>query len=742
MTVSNSGGTSTASFAGSENQRISLNFSSVTITASKISILKPNGNNLVSPFTVTKSGYFLDVQTLPASGTYKIVVDPKDTYTGKMTLRLYDVPPDPTGAVLVDGSATVTTTTPGQNASLTFAGTAGQRVSVDLTDVTYSSAKLKLYNPDGTLLYPTALTFGAGGGFLEPKTALPATGVYTLSVDPKLLAVGSATLHLYSVPDDVLDTVQTNGTLKTVTTTKPGQNAYLTFDGTANQRVSFLFSNSGFDYVKVSVLNPDGSQLTTPAAVGPSEYFISPKKLLSNGTYKVFVDPQGADVGSLDAQAYTVVDQTGAITLGVPLTASTSTPGQNALFTFAGTKNWRVSLDLTNVSYSSVKVSILRFDGSALMAAKTVTPAGAYVDPITLPATETYTVKIDPQFQAIGSLDVGLYLVPADVSGTLTSGVTTHVAIGTPGQNAVYTYAGTSGQRLAFNLTNVTLGGGPCCGAKLTVTKPDGSTLFPTTSFGTDGKFIQPSLTSPMTLPTTGTYKVKIDPQLSSTGELDLTLYVVPADASATSGALTAPGVNVSVTTTAPAQNAKVLFTGAIGQRFAFKLNSFVAGSCPVKVSILRPDNTTFKSPTCASPSEFEEFFDPTTLVVAGQYKIVVDPQGAAFGTASFTLYAVPADATGSLGAGTPVNLTPGQNASYTFSGTSGTSATITESNGATISLTRVELLAPNGTSLQVVYWDTGGGSFTVNSLPATGTYTVSVDPQGGASGSMTLGHS
>ena len=196
VSVTPAGTTSTASFAGTAGHRISLNFSHVTITSSRVSILKPNGTNLLTPFAVHRYGRFLDVRTLPVTGTYKIVVNPRSTYTGRMTLRLYDVPADPAPAAITAGGAgvTVTTTTPGQNASLTFNGSAGQRVSVNLTGVGYTSAKLRIVSPDATQLYAPALNFGRGGNFLEAKV-LPATGAYTIQVDPWLLAVGSATVQ-------------------------------------------------------------------------------------------------------------------------------------------------------------------------------------------------------------------------------------------------------------------------------------------------------------------------------------------------------------------------------------------------------------------------------------------------------------------------------------------------------------------------------------------------------------------
>jgi hypothetical protein len=745
VTVTPAGTTSNASFAGTAGQRISLNFSGVTITSSKISILMPGGANLVTPFTVLRSGRFLDVRTLPVTGTYKIVVDPKLNYTGRMTLRLYDVPPDPTAAIDTTAPVTVTTTTPGQNASLTFSGTAGQRVSANLTDVDYASAKLRIFSPDTTQLYSPALVFGPAGNFLEPKL-LPATGTYTIQVDPTLLATGSATVQLYDVPADpssaITACISLPCTPTTATTGTPGQNPGLTFAGTAGQRVSVLAGNSTHGLpLKLSILKPDQAPLfSPPITVGGLDGFIDTQTLPDNGTYTILADPLLADTGSLDVQLYTVpADQTGAIAPGTPLTATTSMPGQNALFTFSGTANQRVSLNLTNVTYGSAKVSILKPDLTQLAPPLFVpNTLGDFLEPLKLPVNGTYRVKVDPQDASTGSMDVGLFDVPADFTGALAANVVKNVSLATPGQNAVLTYAGTNGQRIFVNLTNVTLGSSGCCSAKLKITRPDGTSLQTTKSFGTDGTWVDTKQ-----LTQNGTYKLWIDPIDEATGSLDVTLYVVPADAAATSPALTANGVSSSVTTTTPGQSGKVSFTVAANQRFAYKLNTFGPGFCDVKTTLYDPSGAKIigSGPSCAPDGSW---FDTRTLGGAGTYKILVDPQGLLTGTANLTLYAVPADLVTTLGSSSSVTLTPGRNAYLSFSGNAGQTATVTPQTGGTIAGFSRASVVKSDKKTQVdgaQFWDPSVGDPVAAVLPATGTYYLLFDPQGDLSGtSMTFG--
>jgi YD repeat-containing protein len=286
-------------FDGTAGQRISLKPSAVTIYESYISILKPDGTTLVPATYVNAPGsFFIDTTLLPMTGTYTILVDPYSTYTGNMTVTLYSVPPDVSTTIVAGGSAvTVTTTTPGQNARLTFSGSAGQRVSLNITSVTIYESYVSILKPDGTtLVSPIYMT--SSGRFID-TTSLPTTGTYTILVDPYAANTGSATLRLYNVPNDVTATMTIGGAAVSVTTTVPGQNARVTFSGTATQRINLTVSNVTITESYISILKPDGSTLVSPTYFGIGGGTIGPTTLPVTGTYTVFVDPYAAYTGSM-----------------------------------------------------------------------------------------------------------------------------------------------------------------------------------------------------------------------------------------------------------------------------------------------------------------------------------------------------------------------------------------------------------------------------------------------------------
>jgi len=731
-------------FDGVQDQKVSLTATNVTIGGSpccgaKVTVYNPDGTVLVPSTYIGTAVGFIEPTVLPDTGTYTILVDPEATNTGSATLTLYDVQ-DVTSQISAGGApVTVTTTTPGQKARVTFSGSESQRVSLKLTGVTIGtnpccSAKASILKPDGSaLVVPTY--FGTAGGFLDTAT-LPATGTYTILIDPESTSTGSATLTLYDVPADVSGTIAPGGSPLTSTIGTPGQNATYTFTGNANQRVSLKLTNSTIASGTARLLKPDGSTLASAGFNSNGGGFLDTQSLPAAGTYTVQVDPAGANTGSVTLALYDVpADVTGTITAGgSSVTSTIGTPGQNARYTFSGTVNQRVSLKLTNSTIVNGAARILKPDGSTL-GSTTFAGGSGFLDTLTLPTAGTYTVEVDPTGANTGSITLTLYNVPADITGTITAGGSAVTStIGTPGQNARYTFSGTANQRVSLKLTNSTIALGT---ARLL--KPDGSTLA-STSFVTGSGFLDTQ-----TLPTAGTYTVEIDPSGANTGSITLTLYNVPADVT---GTITAGGSAVTGTIGTPGQNGAYTFSGTVNQRVSLKLSNVTIGTsqcCSVRISILKPDGTTLVAPTLVGTSG--GFIDTTTLPVAGSYTIVIDPQGADTGSITLTLYDVPADITGSLTiGGSALTITmsvPGQNGRPTFSGTSGqnirlTMSSVTIGTSACCSA-KVSILKPDGTTLvPPTFVGTSGGTINTT-LTATGTHTIVVDPQAADTGSITL---
>jgi hypothetical protein len=83
----------------------------------------------------------------------------------------------------------------GAVARFTFAGSAGQRVEVEVSATTLPNqcSPLQLHQPDGTVLSTGCVIGGVGD---IAAVTLPEGGQYTLVVDPRDRTVGEATLRL------------------------------------------------------------------------------------------------------------------------------------------------------------------------------------------------------------------------------------------------------------------------------------------------------------------------------------------------------------------------------------------------------------------------------------------------------------------------------------------------------------------------------------------------------------------
>jgi hypothetical protein len=246
---------------------------------------------------VGTSGGFGNPVKLPVGGTYKVFVDPQSSFYGSVTVGLYVVPADTTGTLVLGTPLTVSTTVPGQNATRTFNGTAGQRISFNFTGVTMASVKVIVKAP-GTSP-PTVLqhTFETDD-FVDPVT-LPAgrTGVYTVTIDPQGASTGNVTLTFYNVPADAPGTTS-------VTTTVPGQNGKLTSTTSAGTHTLTVTTNvpaAAGQTQSVSLTVYQGTT-TTPAneigfgTAGPSGNTFD--VVFGGGTYTIVVDPFGAATGT------------------------------------------------------------------------------------------------------------------------------------------------------------------------------------------------------------------------------------------------------------------------------------------------------------------------------------------------------------------------------------------------------------------------------------------------------------
>jgi predicted small integral membrane protein len=538
--VATSGKVALLTIAGQAGHRLSVRLSASTFGGSasnaRASIFRPDGTALVAATGFPTAGVLLGPVLLPADGTYQVLVDPQSTAVGQVAVTAYDLPADAAYATTPGGDQVVmTTTVPGQDAVLNFPATAGQRLFFAFTGGTFSSlsnAKVTVRRPDGTALI-AATNCGTSCEF--DTTVAPVAGTYTVLFDPQAALTGSLTARVYGVPADATATLAVGGAARTVTTATPGQNAILSFPGTAGDRVYFTFTDSTYPSLTsatVTVRRPDGSSFVSAVNCG-NGCTIDVKTLPDTGTYTILLDPRDDATGALTAQLTTVAaDATATLTAGGPArTVATTTPGQNAAFSFAGTAGQRVFLNFTGGTFASstqAKVTVSQPDGTALVSGLNCGQS-CVVDTRSLPVAGTYTILVDPQGAVTGSLTAQLHQVPADLVATATAGgPAQQVVVAAPGQNASVTFAAEAGQRVSIQLSGSTFGLSTTS-ASVTVLKPDGTALHAATGLGANGLLLGPTA-----MPASGTYTVTLNPAGALTGAVAVRVFSVADAALAT----------------------------------------------------------------------------------------------------------------------------------------------------------------------------------------------------------------
>src|SRR6478735_5477069 len=207
---------------------------------------------------------------------------------------------------------------------------------------------------------------------------------------------------------------------------------------------------------------------------------------------------------------------------GAPVTVTSAT-GEDQLLAFDGTAGTRVSALLSASTITSSTVTISNPDGSTA-GSKTLSTGSAFIDSFTLQQTGSYVVRVHPLQAGGGSMTIQLFNVPPDATAAISPGgppVTLTTSV--PGQNAVASFTGTAGRRVALSTSS------SISFLKTIIIGPGGTQLAGPLYTSAGNGFIDT-----VQLPSDGTYTILADPQDERTGPVTLTLYDVPADVTTT----------------------------------------------------------------------------------------------------------------------------------------------------------------------------------------------------------------
>ena len=441
--------------------------------------------------------YILDNFTFATTETYEVLSDPSGTAVGQHQLTGWVLGADAMLGGAIGGSVMVPITLPGNNGSTTFTGTAGQRISITATNIGCTTF---------TLTSPTNVSLFDGlscGAWFSDVLTLTETGTYRLAINPSGLGVGVSTVTIYELAPDPVVAVPLDGS-NTVSILVPGNNGSATFSATAGQRISITATNVGCN--TITFTSPTAVSLHDALSCGA--WFSEVRTLTETGVYTVGIDPNGTAVGTSTVTIHVLAtDPTYAAALdGVPVGGNVDKPGNINIFEFTGATSQRISI--RGQAVGCTDYSLVDMANTTLT---TSFQCGEwFLENFVLPATQTYTVVIDPSGTSVGNTRVILHDMPPDIMGsTSINGGAVMDTTTTPGQNARFTFSGTSGQSVTFQAT------GPGC-TNYSLTNPGAASVFgPTLACGTFNR-------ESVMLTQTGTYTFLINPSGVSVGNVSL----------------------------------------------------------------------------------------------------------------------------------------------------------------------------------------------------------------------------
>jgi hypothetical protein len=290
-------------FAGTAGEHVTVDVSASTWTSgtsagSAVLELLDQGGVQRDGINIGQTPNFVDL-TLGSTGTWTVRLDPSGASSGTATFTLAkDAPP----AALTAGIAVPTTIGfRGQNAGYTFAGTAGQHVTVDVSASTWTdgpsagSAVLRVLDQGG--VERDGINIGQTPNFVD--LTLGSTGTWAIVLDPSGASTGTAT---FTVANDIPSVALSSGASVATTIGLRGQNAGYTFAGSAGQHVSFIVSASTWTdgpsagSAVLRVLDQGGVE-RDGINIGQTPNFVD-LTLGSTGTWSVRLDPSGASTGA------------------------------------------------------------------------------------------------------------------------------------------------------------------------------------------------------------------------------------------------------------------------------------------------------------------------------------------------------------------------------------------------------------------------------------------------------------
>jgi hypothetical protein len=656
---------------------------------------------------------------------------------------------------------------PGEKDCFAFAGEAGDRITAFVDNRTTGAGwesqlvGVRLLAPDGAEVarhYP--------GGCCRPHAALeeqelPEDGTYTLVVEGQGATTGPYKLAFFKPPYRTTPIADGEGVERELAL--PGEAHGFTFEGKAGDRITAFVDNRttgpGWEsqLVGVRLVGPGGAEVARhyPGGCCRPHAALEEQELPEDGTYTLVVKGQGATTGPYKLAFFEPPYRTTVITEGKAVERELVLPGEAHGFTFDGEAGERITAFVDNRTTGAgwesqlVGVRLLAPDGAEVARHY---PGGccrpnAALEEQELPADGPYTLVVEGEGATTGPyvLVFSLLSMKSPPGETEEASIRQEVAdwvpiadgeivqreLVLPGEAHGYTFEGEAGERITVFVANHTTGGNRELSLRLL--GPDGGEVA--SRWGTRGGNVA---LRDRELPDDGAHTLVIEGRGDATGRYTLTFFKPSYRTTAI-----ADGAEVEAALALPGEAHGYGFDGAAGERITAFVDNRMAGTRRVRVRLLGPHGTEVASAR-SNPGD-DVVLKERVLPEGGAYTLVIVGIGTATGPYTLTFFKPPYD-TKPIADSEAIErqlALPGETHDYTFKGEAGERIRAFMANHTTggnreLSL---RLLGPDGAKVASARSHHGGADAALweQVLPRDGSYTLTVDGVGDATGPYTL---
>ncbi|MBL9172589.1 MAG: hypothetical protein JNL10_03555 [Verrucomicrobiales bacterium] len=516
--------------------------------------------------------------TLSESGAYTLLVDGAGETIGAFSFRILDLATVPD--LPLDNIATETLDPGNSVRAYRLAGTAGQRIYFDALGNNAGGAWY-LYGPAANSQPIASSQIGA-----DFETTLPTTGNHVL-----VLYGSSPTPVIYSFQAVSFAVNPHNLSLGPVVAgaiANPGDQEVYTFTGAPGQRILYDALDADNLQINARLISPSGITL----AEWNSDSDQAPFTLNEAGSYSLVIDGIGSVTGSFRFRVYDIANLT---TLAFDtVVTDTLNPGISArAYRFEGTAGQHLYLDGLGANAGGQFV-LYKPDNSYLA------NGGIGGDfETTLPVNGRY-VLVALGSNAGGPLPFSFQLITSDLlPGTLSLGSLTSGNITEIGEQHLFTFNGSAGQRIYFDAQDAD---GEQIYTRLVA--PSGAFAWDFAHSGSD--------IGPVTLLENGLYTLVVDGSGAAVGDFRFRLLDLAAAAPLSVGPVTSGTLSPSTATQAYQYN------GTAGQRLNFESLSATANQANWR--LVGPANQ-----VVAGSASITADLPKVLLPVTGNYVLLVE---------------------------------------------------------------------------------------------------------------------